>query len=61
VAEHVPSGAVADLADLQRTLSVTGRLAGLEAPQRFYEAGSEEGLRELEAYLSERAGRPGVA
>jgi MurNAc alpha-1-phosphate uridylyltransferase len=57
VTEHVPAGAVADLAELQRRLSLSGRLAGLEVRERFYEAGSPSGLRELEAYLRS-AGRP---
>lgn len=41
-----------DVADLFHDLSVEGTLAGLEAPERFYEAGSLAGLRELEDYLS---------
>ena len=52
IAERVPPGAVADLADVQRDLSSAGQLAGMEVRERFYEAGSPEGLRELEAYLS---------
>jgi len=52
IAERVAPGAVADLADVQRDLSNAGQLAGLEVRERFYEAGSPEGLRELEAYLS---------
>lgn len=59
VEEHVPAGAVADLADVQHRLSVTGRLAGLEVHERFYEAGSPDGLRELEDYLRARSGAPG--
>ena len=52
IAEGVDAGARADLADLLHDLSVTGRLAGLEVSERFYEAGSTSGLRDLEAYLS---------
>jgi NDP-sugar pyrophosphorylase family protein len=51
VAERVLSGCAADLADLLHELSVSGELAGLEVRQRFYEAGSPRGLRELEAFL----------
>jgi NDP-sugar pyrophosphorylase family protein len=50
--ERIPAGAVADLADLMRELSDEGRLAGFEVSERFYEAGSPDGLRELEGYLS---------
>jgi NDP-sugar pyrophosphorylase family protein len=52
VCDRVPRCTVADLADLQRDLSIPGGLAGLETHERFYEAGSAAGLRELEAYLS---------
>jgi NDP-sugar pyrophosphorylase family protein len=48
----VPSGTPADLADLLRDLSLSGRLAGLEVFQRFYEVGSASGLRDLEAHLA---------
>jgi NDP-sugar pyrophosphorylase family protein len=54
LAERVAPGAVADLADVQRDLSLAGQLAGLEVTERFYEAGSAEGLRDLEAYLTTR-------
>jgi NDP-sugar pyrophosphorylase family protein len=49
---RIKSGSFADLADLMRDLSHEGRLAGLEVHQRFYEAGSPEGLRDLEDHLS---------
>jgi NDP-sugar pyrophosphorylase family protein len=55
ITRSVPSGAVADLADVQRALSLDGRLAGCEVHQRFYEAGSPAGLRELEEHLRARA------
>jgi NDP-sugar pyrophosphorylase family protein len=51
-AERVPSGAVADLGDVQHDLSLSGQLAGLEVQERFYEAGSAAGLRDLESYLA---------
>jgi MurNAc alpha-1-phosphate uridylyltransferase len=43
-----------DLADVCRTLSREGRLAGFEVSQRFYEIGSLQGMRETDAYLSQR-------
>jgi NDP-sugar pyrophosphorylase family protein len=49
---RVRSGSTADLAEVMRDLSRDGLLAGFEVHQRFYEAGSSEGLRDLEAYLS---------
>jgi NDP-sugar pyrophosphorylase family protein len=52
IASRIKSGSFADLADLMRDLSHEGRLAGLEVHQRFYEAGSPEGLRDLEDHLS---------
>jgi NDP-sugar pyrophosphorylase family protein len=56
VHELVTAGTPADLADVQRDLSVSGRLAGLEVEERFYEAGSVAGLHELEAFLRSRPG-----
>lgn len=47
----VPKGGVADLADLFHSLSESGRLAGLEAHERFYEIGSPDGLRNLNTHL----------
>jgi NDP-sugar pyrophosphorylase family protein len=52
VAQRVKPGEVADLAPLLRGLSLDGELAGLEVGERFYEAGSAEGLRDFEAYLA---------
>lgn len=52
VEEHVPPAAVLDLAALFRALSRQGRLAGYEVAERFYEIGSPDGLRDLEAYLA---------
>jgi NDP-sugar pyrophosphorylase family protein len=51
IAESIPQGAVVDLADVMKSLSLTGRLAGLEVSERFYEVGSPEGLKDLESYL----------
>lgn len=52
VEEGVPAGAVADLADLCHRLSVEGRLAAHEVTERFFEVGSPDGLRDLEAHLA---------
>ena len=54
----VPPGALIDLADVYRTLSLEGQLVGHEVHQRFYEAGSPSGLQDLEAYLGTGRQRP---
>lgn len=59
IADGLEPGAQADLADLLRELSRTGRLAGVEVAERFYEAGSAEGLSDLESFLSGAASRSG--
>jgi N-acetyl-alpha-D-muramate 1-phosphate uridylyltransferase len=46
---------VLDLADVFRDLCASGRLAGHEVHERFYEIGSARGLRETEAFLEQRA------
>jgi MurNAc alpha-1-phosphate uridylyltransferase len=51
VASRVAPDTVVDLAELMRELSLEKELAGFEVSERFYEAGSREGLRDLEAYL----------
>jgi NDP-sugar pyrophosphorylase family protein len=61
ISSRVESGAAADLADVMRGLSIEGLVAGLEVHQRFYEAGSPSGLRDLEAYLSAARGGGGDA
>lgn len=43
-----------DLAELFHDLSLRGELAGFQVTERFYEIGSPEGLRDLEAYLEAR-------
>lgn len=43
-----------DLAPILEELSLTGRLAGYEATDRFYEIGSPTGLRALESHLAGR-------
>jgi MurNAc alpha-1-phosphate uridylyltransferase len=52
----LPPGQVSDLAHLYRDLSRGGLLAGHEVSQRFYEIGSPDGLKDLEARLAEAAG-----
>jgi NDP-sugar pyrophosphorylase family protein len=52
IADYCPPEGVNDLADLMRDLSREGKLAGYEVSERFYEAGSPEGVRDLEQYLS---------
>lgn len=53
VVESIPNGgAVCDLADVYRELSVRGELAGFEVSTRFFEVGSLDGVAALEAYLA---------
>jgi NDP-sugar pyrophosphorylase family protein len=47
-----PANAPFDLADIYHSLSVRGELGGLEVFERFYEIGSEAGLRETEEFLA---------
>jgi NDP-sugar pyrophosphorylase family protein len=54
IAEGIEPEAPADLAEMLHDLSLAGQLAGFEATERFYEAGSPSGLRDLESYLSRR-------
>jgi MurNAc alpha-1-phosphate uridylyltransferase len=52
VVESIPGGgAVCDLGDVFRELSLQGDLAGFEVGTRFFEVGSRDGVAELEAYL----------
>lgn len=51
---HVPAGVACDLATVFHRLSLDGELAGYEATERFYEIGSDEGLRALEVALGSR-------
>jgi NDP-sugar pyrophosphorylase family protein len=44
-------GSQADLAALYQDLLAAGLLAGYEVSERFYEVGSFDGIRDLEAYL----------
>jgi NDP-sugar pyrophosphorylase family protein len=54
IAEGTEPGASVDLAEVLGDLSGSGALAGFPVAGRFYEAGSPNGLRDLEAYLSDR-------
>lgn len=47
-------GEVVDLADIYQELSLSGRLAGFEAGERFYEIGSRDGIVDAEEYLAAR-------
>jgi MurNAc alpha-1-phosphate uridylyltransferase len=49
--ETVPLGVPSDIADAFATLSRAGRLAGFEAIDRFFEIGTQSGLRDLERHL----------
>ena len=48
----LPEGQPVDLATVLQDLLRRDDLVGYEVPTRFYEAGSTEGIRELEEYLS---------
>jgi NDP-sugar pyrophosphorylase family protein len=50
--EPYPDGAAFDLGELYGALAAQGRLAGLEARERFYEIGSTAGLAEAERFLA---------
>jgi len=52
--EQYPEGANFDLAEIYESLSYSGRLASFEAKSRFYEIGSNDGLKELNEILQER-------
>jgi NDP-sugar pyrophosphorylase family protein len=53
IADEIPSGRPADLADVMHRLSVRGLVTAYEAQCRFYEVGSPAGLQDLMAHLSE--------
>lgn len=54
VVSEVPASGVVDLADVLRDLSAAGRVGGYEVHERFFEVGSPNGIRELEAYLAKQ-------
>lgn len=45
---HIPAGEPADMSVLYHTLIAQGQLLAYDAPRRFYEIGSPDGLREFE-------------
>jgi MurNAc alpha-1-phosphate uridylyltransferase len=51
--DHKAEGAF-DLADIYHGLSMSGRLAGMEVHERFYEIGSSKGLAETADYFKGR-------
>lgn len=53
VEERIPAGSVIDLAAVYEVLSDQGLLGGYEVRERFFEVGSPQGVRELEAFLRE--------
>ncbi|MGI8685949.1 MAG: NTP transferase domain-containing protein [Acidimicrobiales bacterium] len=52
VADLVPDDGPYDLAEVFHQLSLAGMLAGHEVGDRFFEVGSPDGLRDLEAHLA---------
>jgi NDP-sugar pyrophosphorylase family protein len=54
VIERLPAGEVHDLSAVQRDLAAAGRLRALPAETRFFEIGSPSGLRDLEAWLTQK-------
>jgi MurNAc alpha-1-phosphate uridylyltransferase len=58
VEAEIPANRTIDLADVFESLSRQGKLAGREVGERFYEIGSPEGLRALEARLDTTNTRP---
>ena len=55
VVERLPDTTPLDFATVQRDLAAASRLRAFLATERFFEIGSEAGLRDLEAHLAERA------
>jgi NDP-sugar pyrophosphorylase family protein len=56
VSRYLSPGVRTDLADVLRSLSSEGLLAGFEVHERFYEVGSPSGLEDFESFLSGSAG-----
>ncbi|NTW16255.1 MAG: NTP transferase domain-containing protein [Syntrophaceae bacterium] len=52
VFDHLQEGQSADLAEIYQQLVVEKRLLAYDVPERFYEIGSFEGLRELDNLLT---------
>jgi NDP-sugar pyrophosphorylase family protein len=54
--ERIPAGQPSDLAELYSALVASGEMVGFEVTNRFYEIGSQAGLREAEEFILHRAG-----
>jgi N-acetyl-alpha-D-muramate 1-phosphate uridylyltransferase len=52
VFEELPANEPHDLAEVYQNLLSRGQLAAFEIKERFYEIGSQQGIRQLELYLS---------
>ena len=52
--ENYPKNTKFDLAEIYESLSKKGNLASFEAIHRFYEIGSNDGLKELNEILQEK-------
>jgi N-acetyl-alpha-D-muramate 1-phosphate uridylyltransferase len=61
VIEALPEGEARGLDSLQKALAEAGSLRAFPAPERFFEIGSEEGLRELSFALTHRDTKEGRA
>jgi len=55
VFESIPEEEARDLVDVYQGLLESGKLAAFEVPERFYEIGSPEGLRDTTRFLLESA------
>lgn len=51
VERWIPSASISELPTVFASLSAAGELAGVEVPDRFFEIGSRDGLKALEAFL----------
>lgn len=58
VVEALAAGPALDLSAVQRELARAGKLRAFRAHERFFEIGSEAGLRDLEAHLRARPAEP---
>jgi hypothetical protein len=52
--DRLPEESVCDLTDVYQDLLKRGELAAFESLNRFYEIGSQEGIRELAQFLSQK-------
>lgn len=57
VEQMIPPRTPCDLANFCSQLARTGRLQGLEVPERYFEIGSEAGLAQLEDHLDQKGHR----